>query len=312
MSDTVTNIQVQTIYTAKHAPANVSSRLKIWGVVSLLVAGAWLYVVWWPVWDWAQAPLMIGTIGALPGMPASQPSPPVSDGQAGLNELSALLGSDPIAPPADGSDESGEAATKDNATADQNAATADDTDKSNSTRPNESSGKPNGANASTAGPTGAQAALVTGLIAWIVAPALLGLWIAMAGAASLGGSVVVRRMGVVLALLALIAAGAAAWHIQKTTEWYESILPMWTKPVLVSLGGLCAVGIGLAMNRKALFLQRSGAVMVILSAGLTVAAFWAASRWGPSAEPTPLFYARVFGQQSAFGWITLIALWGLK
>jgi len=310
MSDTVTNIQVQTIYTAEHAPAGASSRLKVWGVVSLLVAGAWLYVVWWPVWDWAQAPLMIGTIGALPGMPASQPSPAVSDGQAGLNELSVLLGSDPIAPPSDGKDDPKQAASKSKAAASQRTTAADDANKPDSKAPSKSMQETGGDDA--AGPTGAQAALVTGLIAWIIAPALLGLWIAMAGAASLGGPVIVRRAGLILALLALVSAGAAAWHIQKTTEWYESILPMWTKPVLVSLGGLFAVGIGLAMNRKALFLQRSGAVMVILSAGLTVAAFWSASRWGPSAEPTPLFYARVFGQQSAFGWITLIALWGLK
>lgn len=303
MSDTTSTIQVQTIYTAEQATAGASSRLVIWGVISLIAACAWLYVVWWPVWDWAQAPLMVGTIGAMPAMGAPPANPAVSEGQAGLNDLSQLLGSDPIAPPVEGQNDSRQAKSNDQPAAQDGTAGPD-------------VGKPGGnqnkQDPKTSSTTGARAALVTGLVAWIIAPTFLGLWIAMAGAASLGGSVFVRRMGLVLAPLALIALGTATWYIWETTEWYESILPVWTKPVLVSLAGLFAVGIGLALNRKALFLQRFGAVMVILSAGLTVAAFWAASRWGPSAEPTTLFYVRVFGQQSAFGWITLIALRGLK
>lgn len=307
MSDTSSNIQVQTIYSAEHAPAGAGSRLRIWGVVSLFVAGAWLYVVWWPVWNWAQAPLMIGSLGAMPAMSSSSASssttPSMPEGQAGLNDLSVLLGSDPIAPAADGANGAKEA------TPQNKSAAADD---ATGTNVDKSSGKRVEPRDSSFAITGAQAALATGLIAWIIAPAFLGLWIAMAGAASLGGSKKVRRMGLILSLLALIAAGAVAWHIENTTMWLETILPVWTKPLYVSLAGLFAVGIGLALNRRALFLQRSGAVMVILSAGLTVAAFWAASRWGPSSEPSPLYYARVFGQQSAFGWITLIALRGLK
>lgn len=296
------SIHIETIYAADQDESSSGGRLAIWGVVSLVVSAVWLYVVLWPVYNWAQPVLMLSSIDTATqhGVGLSPPK----TGQTGLDELSQLFGQ-PAAPPSggsSGSDENAEADKSDNA---RKTSPKSDGKKKTETGKGQPAKKPVSARAA-----GALVAMSAG--AWVFVPAFLGFWIALAGASSLGNGAAARTLGKIVAVVSILSLGAVTWYIWKTTQWYESILPVWTKPVMLGLGVMFAVGVGLALSRKALFLHRFGAVLIILSACLTVVAFWANAKWGPSSPVEPLFYARVFAQQSAFGWITLIVLRGVK
>lgn len=297
MSETA--VRIETIYSADDSGPGHSTRLQLWGWICLAVAAAWLYVVWWPVYDWAQAPLMMGTINAAMTAPtAARPA----TGQDSLDQLNQLLNpqTDRAKNNKQGAEPSGSESRK--------SAKKNRVKKSGKTRQSRSAGR------TTSGAKAAGAVMGLGLVAWIIVPTLMGLWIAMAGAASLSADPSFRSAGKILAPVVVLALGAVTWHIWRTTQWYESILPEWTKPVMLGLAAAAAASLGMALNRKSLFLQRFGAVLAILSAGLTVGAFWAAIRWGqmPAEGVGVKLYARVFAQQSAWGWVTLLVLRGLK
>jgi hypothetical protein len=91
-------------------------------------------------------------------------------------------------------------------------------------------------------------------------------------------------------------------------------MPGWVKPLALCLVVLLAGALGALFNRRCVGLTRTGGVLIICSALVSVAAVWSAVRWGqmPDDQADLKLYAQVFGVQSAYGWITLLAMIGIR
>lgn len=154
-------------------------------------------------------------------------------------------------------------------------------------------------------PRRVQGILFGAAVVWLILASGVAMWLMMAGAANLTGSAAARRFGRYLLPVCALVGAAVIWYVWKKYEWYESILPGWVRPGLFALTVLTACSAGAMANRHGRGALRGGAYLVVGSAVFSVAAIWSAVRWGhmPTEHVDVSLYAKVFGVQSAYGWL---------
>lgn len=149
-------------------------------------------------------------------------------------------------------------------------------------------------------------AAITG--GWLALSTLVGLWLIMSGSAALLTSRSLALFGMMLTPITIGLIVWIAFYVKREYAWYESLLPRWVYPTLGSLGVLAALAAGWVLQSWRIGLLRFGGVLVILSAGATVAGLWAALRYSglPAEAFTTAFYVKAFAVQSAYGWVLLV------
>ena len=149
---------------------------------------------------------------------------------------------------------------------------------------------------------------------WLAMMTSVGLWLLTGGVAESTCSPAARCLGKRLFPLAVLILGALVWYVWKEYQWYETALPSWVRPTVVGLLALSAISLGVALNRRGIGLLRAGAVLVIVSAVLSVAVVWSAIRWGRMSgeQVTFVLYAKIFAAQSVCGWLLLLATMGAR
>jgi len=116
------------------------------------------------------------------------------------------------------------------------------------------------------------------------------------------------------AVLAVLAFGVLVGLIAFTWREYERVYPAGVPRVLAMLVFLGAAMAGVLLTRKAGALQMVAVVLVLLSAGATVAAMAYGHRHGAlvELEPTTATYAKAFALQSSYAWAVLVLRLGLR
>jgi hypothetical protein len=144
---------------------------------------------------------------------------------------------------------------------------------------------------------------------WLIMMAGVGLWLVAGGAAGVSSGGSFRRSAAVVFPLTLVAAGTLAGYLWREYGWYETAMPPWAKPAMAGLLLVAAAVFGAALNRYALRLLRVAGVLTIVSAAVSVVCIWLPIRWGfmPDIGATITLYAKTFGIQSAYGWLLLLA-----
>ena len=281
MSDTH-DIEVHTVYAVKEVAPPAGVRLQILGLITFVVALAWLYTTWQPMFYWIQKTLAFGEINVDMGS---------TKGGAKGNGFGAFAGVVNTAKGQAGS--SGRAASR-VAPAKGEAATS--------------------AAKARADKQHAKMALRLGAGGWLGTATIVGLWLAMSGVAGWSPARRLRRVGWVLLPLSLLVAVALAWHVWRVYEWYFSILPEWVMPVMLGLCITSAASVGALLNRRGVGLLRAGGYLVILSAVVSMASIWSAVHWGqmPAEQVGAALYAKIFGVQSGYGWVLLLGTIGLR
>ena len=279
--------EVETVFSAEEASVS-GGRLRVLGFLTLLVGAGWLYATWGPMYRWINRTVAIGGLSVAMGALDSG-ADVEQTAEDDLNTVMGVLtgrpaeaaGAEPSAP---------ESAPPDKPT----TATLDP----------ETLGK-------------AQLAMsflpVAGY-AWLGLATFTGLWLMMGALAAVAPGGRARTVGkLVLAVVVVAMAGLFA-YARHEWDWVESVMPSWVKPALGGLLVLLACSLGASLNRRRVWLHRAGGVLIILSALGSVAAIWGAVRWGqmPDENVDLLLYAKVFGLQSAYGWVTLVGMIGLK
>lgn len=287
------HIEVKTVYAAADA-GNASVRIRVLGALTLVVGLAWLYAVWWPVLERVQTPLMIGQLNIM-----MQAAPQGPSGQRDLEAFNPLL-----------QGPTGDSGARDSAT-DENGAIDAETE----------SGAPHKMPSPATVPgDGAQdlifagAVLTFAALSWLGAPTLVGVWLVMAGASTLGSTRSTRTFGKLLGFVTMVGLAGLTWYVWREYEWYESILPDWVKPAMLSLAAVSGLGIGAMLNRRCAWMLRAGGWVVVISACVTVLALWASVRWGqmPGEGIDWRVYAKVFAAQSGYGWFLLLSMIGAR
>lgn len=274
-------IQVKTIYRAAGDRAATSElRLRVLGSLTLTIGVVWLYVAWNPIKAWIEPKVMIGeAVMATGNMPAAQ----TGEGAQSLQALGQILN--------------------------QAAKTPQPTSGKRERPKSTPAPKPTPPPSPPPSARRVQGSLAGLALSWLGAATFVALWLVMAGVAGLsGGWSGVRRGGAVLLPLSLIALAALVWYVQRKYEWYETILPVWVRPGLFGLAILLAGSIGALASRYGWGAQRIGGYLVIGSAVFSAAVIWSAVRWGqmPAGHVDAALYAKVFGVQSAYGWLLLL------
>jgi hypothetical protein len=290
------HIEVKTIYAAADA-AKAGLRLRVLGALTLLAGLAWLYVVWWPVLDRVQMPLMFGQLNIA--MEAAPASPQGEKGQLDLAAFNQIL----QGPVGNGSAE--DPAAGQGGAVDTNAAAGESA---------ESVGESEVPGDGTTSLMFAGGVLVFAALAWLGAPTLVGVWLVMAGSSTLGSTRSARTFGKVLGTAAIVGLAGLTWIVWREYQWYESILPGWVKPSMLGVGTAAGVGIGAMLNRRGAWLLRAGGWLVVASACVSVVALWASVRWGrmPGEGIDLEVYLKLFAVQSAYGWLLLLAMVGAR
>lgn len=286
------HIEVKTVYAAADA-AKAGARLRVLGALTLLAGLAWLYVVWWPVLGRVQTPLMMGQLNiAMQAAPASQAS---SAGPRGLDAFNQMMQA-PV-----GVDDAAES-PKDG---------ADAVDAGGDEDPDTQSGVTGGV---TSDMVFAGGVLAFAALSWLGAPTLVGVWLVMAGASTLGSTRSVRTFGKLLGFLSIVGLAGLTWYVWREYEWYESILPNWVKPAMLGVAAVAGLGMGAMLNRRGAWLLRSGGWLVVASACVSTLALWASVRWGqmPGGGIDWQVYAKLFAAQSGYGWFLLVAMVGAR
>jgi hypothetical protein len=273
------DIKVHTVFSAEQVE-RLGVRMRVLGFVNVLVAVVWLYVAWQPMYGWIQMRLALGEINIATG-----------GKQGDLTTFAKIMGPNGNAAP--GAQQQNGAASGNEA---DQAATKEQQEK-------------------RAAADLARGVLVGAAFGWLGLTTLAGVWLLVAGVASLTNFAAgARRLGLAVLPLSVIAIGVLAWYVWDKYEWYETLMPDWVKPSMLVLLAIAAAAFGAIVNRHGLKLQRWGAILVIFSAAFSVLAIWAAIRWGqmPDDGVNLALYGKVFAVQSAYGWLLLLAMIGLK
>ena len=282
-------IRVHTVFSAEQVE-RLGVRMRVLGFINILVAAAWLYVAWQPMYNWIQRTLAFGEINIA----TTAMNDGAEAGQKGdLNTLARIMNPN---------------ANQKNAGDEKKASNAESNEEDNAAAEASREEKAAAANV-------ARVVLAGSALGWLGLSTLVGAWLLVAGVASLTNFAAnARRFGSIVLPLSLIAIGVVVWYVWDQYHWYETLLPGWVKPTMLALLGIAAAGIGAIVNRHGLKLQRWGALLVVFSAIFSVVAIWAAVRWGqmPSEGVNVQLYAKVFGVQSAYGWLLLASMIGLK
>jgi hypothetical protein len=280
------DIQIHTIYSADDTTKTACGRLRFFAVLTLVVALAWLYVTWWPMYKWVEQRIGLGE----------------------LHIMSALM-QDMSKPPPTVSEEESQAPDKDDAPSkSKRRAAARKADRA-AERAEAKAREARRKEVEAAG-----AFLAISGYGWLTVMSLIGLWLVMAGAAGVSSAVALRLVGALVLPAGLLAAGGLSWYVWAEYQWFGTVMPDWVIPSMALLGAVVAASIGGLLNRRAVGLLRIGGGLVVFSAALSVTVIWLAVRWGqmPASQVDFALYAKVFGIQSAYGWLLLLGTMGLR
>lgn len=152
---------------------------------------------------------------------------------------------------------------------------------------------------------------------WLGLTSLTGLWLVMSGSAGLVRARFTRILAYLLAPLVLVATAGLIWYVDREYGeygWLETVIPEWFWPALEGLVIGFFLVLGQLLNRRPVGLLRLGGVLIVLASAATVIALHLAFKWGGNDldPPNTLFCAKLFGIQSAFGWLLLVATLGLR
>ncbi len=288
MSDTH-DIQIHTAFSSLKEPPTPNTRLRWLGVLTFVAALGWLYITWVPMYKWVHQKMVIGELN-LAATLSNQNAEAAQNG--GLSILSGIVNPDSanVSPrtnkPKKGSKTS-EAIAKES---------QEKTERQEKAK--------------------VAAGVIAGLaVTWLGSASFVGMWLAMSSAAAVcSGLSSIRKFGGLLIVASLLAIIGLAWYVWQEYEWYETIIPGWVKPSMLGLAIVCAASIGTLLNRRGLWLYRTGGVLVILSALVSIGTILAAIKWGqmPADQIENTLYIKVFAVQSAYGWIILLSAIGLK
>ncbi|GJM26136.1 MAG: hypothetical protein DHS20C16_25510 [Phycisphaerae bacterium] len=275
--DTGQQFVINTIYVAGDDDVRPSGRLRAVAVITVLVSFAWLFVTWGPMYRWTQKTLMFGELNIVSGMMKvndSEPTPAKSKTKSRKKESREER--------AERRAETRRMQAEKKERASQRAKDAKD----------------------------AQVVLAATAYGWLIVSTLAGFGLTIAGCAGLSSRGVLRRLGMVLLPVSIIACAAIGWYVWKKYSWYETLLPEWVKPLSIGLGMAAFGSIGFMLNRHGRGMHSLAGLGVIVSALLSMAAIWIAVRWGqmPSDPVNAMLYTKIFVVQSAYGWLLLLAV----
>ena len=250
MSDTH-DIQIHTAFSSQKESLTPNVRLRWLGVLTFVVALGWLYITWVPMYKWVHQKMVIGELN-LAATLSNQNAEAAQDG--GLSILSGIVNPDSAnVSPKTSKPKKGLKSRK--AIAKESQEKTERQEKAK-----------------------VAAGVIAGLaVTWLGSASFVGMWLAMASAAAVcSGLSSIRRFGGLLMVASLLAIVGLAWYVWHEYEWYETIIPSWVKPSMLGLAIVCAASIGAMLNRRGLWLYRTGGVLVILSALVSVGTILAA------------------------------------
>lgn len=270
-------LNIQTIYTERpSAPVEGRASAIVLGLVTTLVGLAWLYLTWFPMYRWVEQKVAFGMIN----IPSTIMNRHAADTGQPTNPFAGLMG-----PPPRPVDKSGKPVNFPKAAEQRKAAEAMNAEIQRATR------------------------VLQHCMGWWLGIASLAGFLLVVGGVAGGfyGSGVKRGAGLVLLACVLVGV-AVGWYGWHRYQFWQMIMPRWLVPTLLGLAITAAGALGAMINTRARFLLRLSAVMVILSAAASVAAIYVAVRWAemPAESVNRGLYSRIFGVQSAYGWLLLI------
>ncbi len=277
--DTSQQFVINTIYVGGDDDVKPSGGLRTVAVLTVLASFAWLFITWGPMYRWTQKTLMFGELHIASGMMNLNKSDPVS--------------SIPSTGTKNRKDETPEERTE--RRSEMRRARAE---------------KKELANQRVKEARDAQVVLAATAYGWLIVSSLAGFGLTIAGFAGLSSKGGLRKIGMLLLPVSIIACAAIGWYVWKKYSWYETLLPEWVKPWSVGLGVAAFGSIGFMLNRHGRGVHLLAALGVITSALLSMAAIWVAVRWGqmPAEAVNAALYTKIFAVQSAYGWLLLLAV----
>jgi hypothetical protein len=277
--DTGQQFVINTIYVAGDDDVRPSGGLRAVAVITVLVSFAWLYVTWGPMYRWTQKTLMFGELNIVSGMmnvkkPEPDSAKPKTDAKA------------------------------------QKAKSREERAERRSEMRREQAERKERASQRAQRAKDAQVVLAAAAYGWLIVSTLAGFGLTIAGCSGLSSNGGLRRVGMLLMPVSIIACSVIGWYVWKKYSWYETLLPDWVKPWSIGLGMLAFGSIGFMLNRHGRGVHSLAGLGVIASALLSLAAIWVAVRWGqmPSEQVNAALYAMVFFVQSAYGWLLMLAV----